>query len=135
MLDSVNLFHLQGVPTKEILDRQHEAMKQKRQNLRTAIIEGSGMDHIVSCADDLIDTTLEHFKSEESAMDASTFEGVTNHKLMHATMVDTVMKIWNNLEHRKINDAMELMKFFDERLTYHLEFEDGTFGRKPISAD
>ena len=128
MLDSVHLFHLQGVPTKEILDRQHAEIKQKQQNLRGAIIAGMGMDQIVACANDLIDTTLDHFKSEESATDASRFEGVTKHKLMHAEMINSVMKIWGNLERRKINDAMELMKFFDERLTYHLAFEDGAFG-------
>lgn len=130
MIDSVNLYHLQGTPIREVLDRQHTAIKLKKNNLRTAIVEGMGMDLIVACANDLIQTTLEHFKSEESAMDATKFEGVAKHKEMHAAMTENVQKIWSNLTHRKIHDAMELMKFFEERLTYHLEFEDGAFGRE-----
>jgi hemerythrin-like metal-binding protein len=129
MLDVVNFHYLQGVPIKEVIDRQHSEIKRKSKNLRTAIVEGMGMDQIIACANDLINTTLEHFKSEEDAMDVSRFEGVTKHKLMHAKMADTVKEIWTDLGRRKVGDAMELMKFFDERLTYHLEFEDGAFGR------
>jgi hemerythrin-like metal-binding protein len=135
MLDLVDLYHLQGAPIREILDRQHSEIKRKRQNLRTAIVEGMGMDQIIVCANDLAETTLEHFRSEESAMDASKFDGVTTHKVMHAQMVDSVKKIWGNLERRKVNDAMELMKFFEGRLAYHLDFEDGAFGHESMIAE
>jgi hemerythrin-like metal-binding protein len=135
MLDLVDLYHLQGTPITEILDRQHSEIKRKGRNLRTAIVEGMGMDQIIACANDLAETTREHFRSEESAMDASKFEGVTAHKLLHAEMIDTVKKIWGDLELRKISDAMELMKFFVGRLAYHLEFEDGSFGHEPMMAE
>jgi hemerythrin-like metal-binding protein len=130
MLDSVNLYHLQEAPTADILDRQHLQIKRQQQDLRTAIIIGTGMDQIVACAKDLIQTTIEHFKSEEGAMDASKFSGLGLHQLVHAEMLERVKKIWSDLEHRKICGAMELMKSFDERLTYHLDFEDGAFGRE-----
>jgi hemerythrin-like metal-binding protein len=129
MHDPVDLYNLQGAPVAEILDRQHSEIRRKRQNLRTAIVEGMGMDQIVACAQDLMDTTLEHFQSEESAMDESKFEGVAIHKQVHAQMVETVHGIRSNLERRKIGAAVELMTVFVERLDHHLEYEDGAFGR------
>jgi hemerythrin len=93
------------------------------------------MDQIIACANDLFDTTLEHFKSEEDAMDASKFEGVTMQKLMHAKLTKSVKMISSNLECRKVGIAMELMKSFNENLTYHLEIEDGAFGHELNSAE
>jgi hemerythrin-like metal-binding protein len=131
MLDEVDLYYqTQGGPIMEILDRQHSEIKQKRQNLRTSIINGMGFDQIAACAMDLIATTLEHFKSEESAMEAGKFQGLGVQRLLHAHMIESVKTIWTDLEHRKINDALELLKFFDMTLTYHLESEDGAFGRE-----
>jgi hemerythrin-like metal-binding protein len=135
MLDAVNLHHLLGVPIRQGIDHQHSEIKRKRKNLRIAIVQGIGMDQIIACANDLIETTLEHFKSEEEAMDGSKFQAVTAHKLLHAKMADTVKEIWTNLKRRKVGDAMELMKFFDENLTRHLEFEDGAYGRVLDSAE
>ncbi len=128
MLNTVNLQYLQETPTADILDRQHLQIKRQQQDLRTAIIIGTGMDQIVACAKDLIQTTIEHFKSEEGAMDAIKFSGLGVHQLLHAEMIELVMKIWSDLGHRNISGAIELMKSFDERLTHHLDFEDGAFG-------
>jgi hemerythrin-like metal-binding protein len=130
MLDAVDLYHLQRSQIAEIIDRQHSQIRLQQQNLRSAIIEGMGMSLIVACAKLLIDTTIDHFKSEENAMEASNFAGLGAHRLLHAEWINRVEKIWSDLEHRKITDAMELLEFFDVRLTYHLESEDGAFGRE-----
>ncbi len=130
MLNPHNVQPFPEPSAADILDRQHSEIKRKRQNLRTSIIEGMGMDQIVACAKDLIDTTLEHFRSEEHAMEASRFTGLTGHKHLHAEMIQSLEEIWGELEHRKISTAMELMSFFDVRLTYHLDFEDGAFERE-----
>ena len=130
MLDAVDRHYLQKGHSLEILDRQHSEIKCKRQNLRRAIVEGLGMDQIVACSKDLIDTTLTHFKSEESAMEASGYVGLGVHKLLHDEMAASLKAIWIDLGHRKISDAMELMNFFDVRLAYHLDCEDGAFGRE-----
>ncbi len=114
----------------DVLDRQHLEIKRRHKNLRTAIVEGLGMDQIVACAKDLIDVTIGHFKSEEGAMEENKFQGLSAHKLLHAEMLESVKKIWSDLERRKISNAMELMKFFDERLVFHLEQEDIMFERE-----
>jgi hemerythrin-like metal-binding protein len=129
MLDSVDRNDLQFAPILEILDRQHSEIKSKRQKLRRTIVEGMGMEQIIACAQDLIDTTLEHFKSEERAMELCKFEGLAAHRVFHADLTENVKRIWSELELRRISDAMELMNFFDVSLAYHLDCEDGAFGR------
>jgi hypothetical protein len=56
-------------------------------------------------------------------------------KLMHAKLTKSVKMISSNLECRKVGIAMELMKSFNENLTYHLEIEDGAFGHELNSAE
>lgn len=129
MQDTADLHNLNGQNLAAVLDRQHSEIKRRQTNLRTSIVDGMGMNQIVACAKDLIDATLEHFKSEERAMEISRFAGLVMHKHIHDGMARNVREIWSDLEHRKIYDAMELMKFFDERLTFHLDWEDGPFGR------
>ena len=106
MLDAVDLYHLQRSQIAEIIDREHSEIKAKHRDLRTAIVEGMGMDLIVACAQNVIDTTIHHFKSEEGAMEKSKFAGLGAHRLLHAEMIERVKKIWSDLEHRKINDAI-----------------------------
>jgi hemerythrin-like metal-binding protein len=130
MLDAVDLYHLQRSRIADIIDREHSEIRQKQGDLQTAIIEGMGMDLIIACAQNLIDTTLAHFKSEESAMQASKFAGLGMHQLLHAEMIERVKTIWSDLTRRKIGDAIELMVFFEVRLNYHLDSEDGAFGHE-----
>jgi hemerythrin-like metal-binding protein len=130
MLDTVNLQHLQETPTADILDRQHLQIKREQQDLRTAIKIGANMDQIIACAEDLIATTLRHFESEEIAMEANKFKDLAAHKCFHLEMIESLKEFSSDLERRKISDAMELMKFFDVRLTYHFGFEDGAFERE-----
>lgn len=130
MLDEVDLYYIQRSQIAAVIDREHSEISQKQADLQTAIIEGMGMDLIIACAQNLIDTTINHFKSEESAMLASKFVGLGAHQLLHAEMLESVRTIWSDLEHRKIGDAMQLMVFFDVRLARHLDQEDGSFGRE-----
>jgi hemerythrin-like metal-binding protein len=108
----------------DIIDRDHVQITRKNQNLRTAILNGLGMDLIISCSKKLIVATAIHFKSEERAMDASPQKLISNHKLLHAEMMESLDVISADLEQRRINGALELIKFFEGRLAYHLDVED-----------
>jgi hemerythrin-like metal-binding protein len=89
------------------------------------------MDRIIECSKELISTTLVHFRSEERAMDANPRD-FTTHKRVHANMIESLRDISNDLEQRRITGAMELMKFFEEQLTYHLDVEDAALDRELI---
>jgi hypothetical protein len=50
--------------------------------------------------------------------------------LFHTAMLNTSKEILSKLEHRRIGDTMELMKFFDVGVTYHLDVEDAALERE-----
>jgi hemerythrin-like metal-binding protein len=129
MLDRVTFHHLKGSTVRDILDRQHTEIKKKHQNLRTALIEGTEMDRIINCSKELITSALLHFKSEESAMDAMPSQSFAKHRHLHAEMIESLEDISIGLEQRRIHGAMELMKFFEGRLAFHLDVEDTALER------
>jgi hemerythrin-like metal-binding protein len=114
----------QGIEAGNIFDRQHMQINRKHQNLRAAILKGRGMDRIIESSKELVAATVAHFQSEESAMDATAPGNFSSHRRMHEDMMDSLRDISTDLEHRRIQGAMELMKFFEGRLTYHLDVED-----------
>lgn len=130
MLNKVSLYEIDGIPVSDILDRQHAAINRTQQKLRSSIIEGTGLGLIIGCAKELIATTLEHFASEESALDASALQSFESHRRLHIEMIESLKEISGDLEHRRIRGALELMKFFDARLTYHLDVEDAIWERQ-----
>jgi hemerythrin len=130
VLDQVTFQHLQETTVKDILDRQHIEIKEKHLYLRTAIIEGIGMDKIIACSKELITSALAHFKSEELAMGAKPSRSFVQHRHFHAEMIEALEDIAGDLEQRRIHGAMELMKFFEGRLTFHLDVEDAALERE-----
>jgi len=124
MLSQLTFLRLWGTKVGDIVDRDHVQITRKHQNLQTAIVEGLGIDRIIGCGKDLVAATALHFKSEEKAMDAHPLRMFSGHKLLHAEMMGSLSVISNDLEQRRITGVMKLIKFFEGRLTYHLEVED-----------
>jgi hemerythrin-like metal-binding protein len=122
--------HLMGTKAGEILDRQHLQIKRKHQDVRTAILEGGGMERIIACSKDLIAATRAHFQSEERAMDANALRNFSAHREMHDDIIESLQDISNDLEQRRISGAMELMKLFEGRILYHLDVEDAALERE-----
>jgi hemerythrin-like metal-binding protein len=129
----LNIEEVRQVPTnliENIFDREHLEIENRQQKLRASIIEGIGMNGIIARSRDLIKSTIMHFRSEESAMDERSNPNFDAHRLMHAEMIETLTDISSDLEHRRINGAMQLLKFFDSRINYHLEVEDVALERE-----
>jgi hemerythrin-like metal-binding protein len=129
MLSQVNQ-NLQPIRVEEILDREHLEIKRNLQDSRTAIIEGLGMERIVSSSKQLVCATLDHFKSEELAMNADKFRTFAVHRRKHAEMIESLEEISSDLEQLMIRGALELIKLFDSRLIYHLDVEDAELERE-----
>ena len=129
MLSRVNQ-DLRAIRVEDILDREHKEIKRKFQDLRTAIIEGLGMERIIASSRQLIGATLDHFKSEELAMDADRIRTYAVHRRQHVEMIGSLKEISSDLEQRMIRGALELIKLFDSRLTYHLDVEDAELERE-----
>ena len=122
-------YHCKGSKLGEIVDRQHLLIKREHQDLRKALLEGAELDRILEISTDLILTTLLHFESEERAMGDSANRKLVAHRQLHTELVESLKAISIDIEHRKLDGALDLMKLFDGRLTYHLDVEDAEMER------
>ena len=130
-MNELSTYHrFKGTKLKAIRDHDHLQIKRMYQDLRASIVEGAGMERILKCSHGLITTTLLHFESEERAMGEDSLASLLAHQELHAEMIESLEDISKDLEQRCIRGAMELMKFFDGRLTYHLDVEDAELERE-----
>ncbi len=133
MLDSEEVRPFSDNPIDNIFDREHLEIERCQQKLRSGIINGIGMNGIIACSKELIKSTLAHFRSEEAAMGARSIPSFETHRQMHAEMTETLNDISNDLEHRRINVALQLIKFFEQRINHHLEVEDAVLERELVT--
>ena len=129
MNQQMPLYHCKGSKLGEIVDRQHVQIKREHQDLRKALLEGAELDQILEISTDLILTTLLHFESEERAMGESMNGKLVAHRQLHTDLIESLKAISIDIEHRKPNGALDLMKLFDGRLAYHLDVEDAEMER------
>jgi hemerythrin-like metal-binding protein len=123
------MYQFKGSKLCEIGDREHMQIKREHQELHKAIRDGADAERILEISTDLILTTLLHFESEERTMGTSSNSTLAAHRQLHAEIIESLNAISSDLEHRNIEAAMELLKLFDGRLTYHLEVEDAEMER------
>lgn len=129
MNQQLTYYHCKGSKLGEIVDRQHQQIKREHQDLRKALLEGAELDRILEISTDLILTTLLHFESEERAMGESSNRKLVAHRQLHTDLIESLKAISVDIEHRKLDGALDLMKLFDGRLTYHLDVEDAEMER------
>jgi hemerythrin-like metal-binding protein len=124
-----NLFHPRPYRHSlfgQIVDREHAAIRRAHQELRALILAGGGMERILESSNKLIAVTLRHFESEERAMEDRSDACLGIHRDLHAELIEALEDISEDLEKRRIGAAVELLRFFDKRITYHLEVEDAS---------
>ena len=74
------------------MDDQHQILLSKINNLAEALEEGSN-ENVVSCLDDMAEFVVIHFRDEEALMEKESFEGLDNHKKIHARLLEQVGEI------------------------------------------
>ena len=129
MNQQLTYYCCRGSKLGEIVDRQHVLIKREHQDLRKALLESAELDRILEISTDLILTTLLHFESEERAMGESSNGKLVAHRQLHTDLIESLKAISIDIEHRKLDGALDLIKLFDGRLTYHLDVEDAEMER------
>jgi hemerythrin-like metal-binding protein len=130
MNESSNHGRYAGSKLRAIRDRDHLQINRMYRELRSAIVEGIGMERILQRAKELISATVLHFESEERALGEDSLASLLAHQELHEEMIESLEDISKDLEQKSIRGAMELLKFFEGRLRYHLEVEDAALERE-----
>lgn len=129
MSQQLGFYRMSGSKLCEIIDREHEQIRREHAELRKAITSGAEIERVLDISTDLILTTLLHFESEERAMSTSNHPTLLAHPILHAEMIESLRAITQDLHRGNFDAALELLKLFDGRLTYHLEVEDAEMER------
>jgi hemerythrin-like metal-binding protein len=118
-----------GSKVGEILDREHLQIRREHQDLRKALAEGADRERILEISTDLILTVLLHFESEERAMANCSEPRLVAHLQLHNDLIESLNAISIDIEHHRIDSALDLLKLFEGRLSYHMDVEDAEIER------
>jgi len=106
------------------IDEQHKALVDAFNNLHQAMKQGKGKEVLGKTLDFLKDYTVQHFKMEESLMDASHYPGAAKHKTFHKDLVVKVADLVDKFHNGQAMLTMQVMDFLEGWLVEHIQGED-----------
>lgn len=81
------------------MDDQHGILMDTVNELRLALVGGSGREQICELLDQLIEFTRMHFFSEEQLMQQTSFPGLADHRAEHHRMLAEMLRAAHRLQH------------------------------------
>jgi hemerythrin-like metal-binding protein len=114
-----------GVQT---LDNQHTVLIETLNDLHAAMMKGQARAVAGKILNDLVAYTVEHFASEEAAMEQTKYPGLSTHRLAHQELTKEVGGYVARLEKGDITLGVHLLSFLSDWLTKHIQGEDKKYG-------
>ena len=81
------------------MDDQHGILMDTMNELRLALVHGSGREPVSALLDRLIEFTRMHFSSEEQLMEQSSFPSLPEHRAEHLRLLGLLRKAAHHLQH------------------------------------
>ncbi|MCF6227958.1 MAG: bacteriohemerythrin [Planctomycetes bacterium] len=106
------------------IDKHHEKLVEMINRLHSAMLEGKSRDEAPGILKELAEHTVMHFKHEEDIFDRIGYAGSTEHKQLHAELVDQVTDLQKDAAEGKFTVGMETMTFLKKWLTDHIRGSD-----------
>ncbi|HEY1985273.1 MAG TPA: hemerythrin family protein [Terracidiphilus sp.] len=110
------------------MDDQHGILMDTLNDLRLALIQGSGPDKVSEGLNRLIEFTRMHFSSEESLLEQSGYPEMAEHRRAHQHLLH---QIEETAHLTQVNDELHtrsLLLFLRDWYTGHVETLDNQYG-------
>jgi hemerythrin len=110
------------------MDDQHGVLMDTLNELRLALVQGSGRERVSEGLNRLIELTRMHFSSEERLLEVSGYPDVVEHRRAHQRLL---VQIEEAAHHTQLHDelhARSLLLFLREWYTGHVETLDNQYG-------
>ncbi|TDT68028.1 methyl-accepting chemotaxis protein [Hypnocyclicus thermotrophus] len=104
----------------EKIDNQHKKLVTLVNTLNAAMLLGQSKSIINEIIAELADYTVTHFKDEEEYMESIGYDDLENHKKIHKTFVEQVVKVQNDIKSGKSSVSNELIDFLKKWLIEHI---------------
>jgi hemerythrin-like metal-binding protein len=110
------------------MDDQHGILMDTMNELRLAVVRGSGREQVSEVLDRLIEFTRMHFSSEEKLMNQYLFPGREEHHADHQRILAQILQSSHRVQHGEQMQMRPLLCFLRESYTEHIESMDREYG-------
>jgi hemerythrin len=110
------------------MDDQHGILMDTMNELRLAMVRGSGREQVSELLDRLIEFTRMHFWSEEQLMEQKGFPGLAEHRAEHHSMLAQILQSAHRVQYGERVEMRPLLHFLREWFVEHIENLDREYG-------
>ena len=110
------------------MDDQHGILMDTLNDLRLALVRGSGHDHVSELMERLLDYTRMHIASEEQLMERSGFPGLNEHRAAHRELIKMIHSASYHLQHGEGVRLRPLLNGLRNGYLNHIESMDRQYG-------
>ncbi len=110
------------------MDDQHGILMDTMNELRQALVRGSGREQLSELLDRLIEFTRMHFWSEEQLMEQSAFPGLAEHRAEHHSMLAQMIQSAHRVQYGEGVQMRPLLCSLRDGFLEHIEGLDQAYG-------
>jgi len=110
------------------IDEDHRRLVDLFNILSRSVAEGDAEDYIEAVLEELISSTIGHFRHEERLMMVYKYEGLEEHKAEHKDLIDSVGKLWKKFHKENKQLTIEDIEYLEDWLTGHILSYDMKLG-------
>jgi len=110
------------------MDDQHGILMDTMNDLRLALVHGSGKEQINKMLDQLIEFTRMHFWSEDRLMEQYGFPGLAEHRAEHRNLLGHIQESARRAQHNEGMQMRSLLGFLRDAFQEHMEGLDQEYG-------
>jgi hemerythrin-like metal-binding protein len=110
------------------MDDQHGILMDTANELRLALVHGSGREQVSEILDRLIEFTRMHFFSEEQLMDQTGFPGLVEHRAAHHRLLAAMIQSAHGLQYGEGGQTRQLLCALRDGYLEHFGSLDREYG-------
>ena len=110
------------------MDDQHGILMDAMNELRLAVVHGSGREQVSQLLDQFIEFTRMHFASEERLMEQTGFPGLIEHRAKHQCLLAQVLQSAHRLQYGEGVEMGSLLDFLRDWYVEHISGDDQQYG-------
>ena len=111
------------------MDDQHGILMDTMNELRLAMVHGSGREEVCEGLNRLIGFTRMHFSSEERLLEENGFPCVAEHREAHQRLLVKIEEAAHRARHREDVQMHRILSFLGDWYLGHMEGLDREYGR------
>ena len=112
----------------QAMDAQHGILMDTMNELRLALLRGSGHEQINENLKRLIEYTRMHFQSEEQLLEQQGFPGLLSHRAAHQQLLLQMRETADRAERHEDKEIHSLLYFLGGWYFEHIEEHDRQYG-------